>query len=351
MAWDQLEKGEKTSSRFSWLRTKRAIAAGAILVVALIIVIVLAATGVFSAAANSDDGSSSGAAQDAKGGSATTSSSSSTTGSSSTQPTGTSTITPTTPTGLFPAALATTSAEANHPAATSLSPDTPLRIMALGASIVKGETSPGTVGFRKPMRDELTGLGFAVNMVGSVQLGDMVDNEVEAYGGKKIKEMHEYAKKAVPDLQPNVVVINLGTNNILQNIDVDIAGEDMGNMIDYLLTASNQSTVILSTLLTNTVPNCEPMVLDINTQYRDMMKGLEADGKPVLLAEMHPSEGIEGVPQVEDIGPDGTHPTENGYAIMGHLFTEAIQEAGEKGLLRQPVDNGIPDDGAAETSR
>ncbi|OTB09281.1 carbohydrate esterase family 3 protein, partial [Hypoxylon sp. CI-4A] len=209
------------------------------------------------------------------------------------------------------------------------------RIMALGASIVKGETSPGYLGFRKPMRDELVNQGFTVNMVGSVRLGDFVDNDVEAYGGKKITEMHDYAKKIVPKTLPNVVVINLGTNNLLQNKDIDKVGQQMEDMINYLLTASNQSTVVLSTMLTNTVGggSLEPKVLDMNQQYRDIMKNFEANGKQVVLAEMHPSEGASGVPTTDDIGPDGSHPTVHGYEIMAGIFVQAIQDAKGKGFL------------------
>lgn len=198
------------------------------------------------------------------------------------------------------------------------------------------------------MRDELVELGYTVNMVGSVRLGDFVDNDVEAYGGKKIKEMHEYAKKIVPQTQPNLFVINLGTNNLLQNKDVDKVGQQMEAMIDYLLETSNQSTVILSTMLTNKVPNLEPKVLDMNQQYRDIMKIFESDGKSVVLAEMHPSQGKSGVPTASDIGPDGSHPTVKGYEIMGRIFVQAIQEADQRGFLQKPVDNGIPADGDKE---
>ncbi|KAI1502583.1 hypothetical protein F5X99DRAFT_152937 [Biscogniauxia marginata] len=245
---------------------------------------------------------------------------------------------------------ATNSADApdNLTTASFSDPNAPLRIMALGASVVKGETSPGTVGFRKPMRDELVGQGFTVNMVGSVRLGDMIDNDVEAYGGKKIIELHEYATQIVPDTLPNMFVINLGTNNVLQKTDVDRAGEQMGNLINYLLTTSNRSVVILSTLLTNTVPDAEPMVLQVNEQYRRLMPGFEADNKPVVLVEMHPSEGATDVPAIEDIGPDGSHPTVEGYAMMGRLFVRGIHDARDKGYLQTPVDNGIPDDGEAE---
>lgn len=213
---------------------------------------------------------------------------------------------------------------------------TPLRIMCLGASIVKGETSPDSNGFRKTLRAELTGLGAPINMVGSQRYGDMPDNDFEAYGGNRVSQIHEHAKQIVPKVLPNVFVINVGTNNVLQERDVDVAGQHMEAFIDYLLSASPRSTVVLSTLLTNRVPNREPMILDINRQFREVFK--KYDKEAVVLAELHPSEGLPGRPQLADIGPDGSHPLEQGYQIMGHLMAEAIKEADGKGYLRWPED-------------
>ncbi|KAI1480856.1 carbohydrate esterase family 3 protein [Daldinia sp. EC12] len=220
---------------------------------------------------------------------------------------------------------------------------TPLRIMSLGASLVRGEFSTGDVGFRKTMRDELVDLGVVVNMVGSQRFGDMLDNDLEAYGGNRVSQIHDHATHIVPQLQPNLFLIQVGTNNVLQNRDVDKAGAHMEDFINYLIRASPRSTVIFSTCLTNTVPNCEPMILDVNRQYRDLIKKFAS--KPVLLAEMHPSEGFPGRPQSIDIGPDGTHPTDYGYGLMGRIFTKSIQEADRKGYLQWPVENGLEKDG------
>ncbi|KAI1372929.1 carbohydrate esterase family 3 protein [Hypoxylon crocopeplum] len=397
MAWVNLEKGLEPSSwttRLAFLRTKKAIAAfvalGCVLV-GVIVVIALAAKGTIHVGGSSEGskseeqiaGISSSSVLEVTSSQATVigifasvtstaSTISSTAISSTSTPVSTltsSTLVSTTATSTSKSASTSTSTSSAlssssssestkstaTPSATSSitissTSDIPLRIMALGASIVKGETSPGYLGFRKPMRDELVGLGFTVNMVGSVRLGDFVDNDVEAYGGKKITEMQQYAKKAVPQTLPNVFVINLGTNNLLQNIDIDKVGQQMEVLIDYLLTASKQSTVILSTMLTNKVGDgsLEPEVLDMNQQYRDIMKSFEASGKSVVLAEMHPSEGVPGVPTADEIGPDGSHPTVAGYEKMGHIFVQAIQKAVDQGLLHEPVDNGTPADGEAE---
>ncbi|KAI0853820.1 carbohydrate esterase family 3 protein [Daldinia vernicosa] len=227
----------------------------------------------------------------------------------------------------------------------SIANGTPLRIMSLGASLVRGEFSTGDVGFRKTMRDELVNLGVPVNMVGSQRFGEMLDNDLEAYGGNRISQIHEHATHIVPQLQPNLFLIHVGSNNVLQNRDVDEAGAHMEDFINYLLNASTRATVIFSTCLTNTVPDCEPKILDVNEQYRNIIK--KFDSKPVLLAEMHPSEGFPDRPQAIDIGPDGTHPTDYGYDLMGHIFTESIQEADRKGYLRWPVENGLEKDGDA----
>lgn len=232
-----------------------------------------------------------------------------------------------------------------HPG--SIANGTALRIMALGASITKGEQSAGTVGFRQLLRDELAAAGAPVNMVGSVRLGDFADNEVEAYGGILITKVHEYARKAVPKLQPNVFVINAGTNNALQTTAVATAGRDMGALVDYLLEASPRSFVVMSTLVTNTVPNCEPLILDMNQQFWDLMDAYEAAGKPVVMAEMHAGSGLPGRPTASDVGGDGTHPTDEGYRMMGRIFVEAVKEADRKGFVQVPVDNGVPADGNA----
>ncbi|KAI1355321.1 SGNH hydrolase-type esterase domain-containing protein [Xylaria sp. FL0043] len=227
----------------------------------------------------------------------------------------------------------------------SIADGTPLRIMCLGASIVRGELSSDRNGFRKTLRGDLAKLGVPINMVGTQRNGDMPDNDFEAYGGNRISQIHDHAKNIVPQEQPNIFVINVGTNNVLQYKDTDVAGQHMEAFIDYLLTASPRSTVVLSTLLTNTVPNREPLILDINRQFRELYPKYE--NNTVVLAELHPSSGLPGRPQVEDISYDGSHPTDRGYEIMGHIMAQAVQDADRRGYLRWPED-GEPYDGEAD---
>ncbi|KAK8017066.1 hypothetical protein PG993_015255 [Apiospora rasikravindrae] len=230
----------------------------------------------------------------------------------------------------------------------SIKNGTALRIMALGASTVKGQNSPGDNGFRKQLRDELTELGVPVNMVGSVKAGEMLDNECEAQGGARVSEVFKRAKRVVPEMQPNVFLINAGVNNALQLFELETAGRDMEDMVNYLLDTSPRSFVVISTLLTNTLKDCEQYMLQVNQQLWDVYAKLEREGKWVLMADMHYSGKDPDAILPSDITPDGTHPTAEAYSKMGHIFYKAILRADKLGYIQVPVPNGIPDDGAAE---
>lgn len=51
-----------------------------------------------------------------------------------------------------------------------------MRILPLGASITWGQNSASGNGYRKPLRDQLQGQGYEVDMVGTKKHGNMEDN-------------------------------------------------------------------------------------------------------------------------------------------------------------------------------
>ncbi|KAI1391005.1 carbohydrate esterase family 3 protein [Hypoxylon trugodes] len=221
----------------------------------------------------------------------------------------------------------------------------PLRIMFLGASVTRGEVSTGDRGYRKHIRDKLTSLGNPVNCVGFNRFGDFPDNDVEGYGANRIRQIRDHAGQAVSYLQPNLVLIQVGTSDCFQKDDPTNILARMRDLVDYLLEASPRVTVILSTLATTPDPEVEPCMKSANAQIRQVATDLIREKKPVTLAEMHYDQGLPYRPRPEDIGGDRIHPTDEGYIMMGDIFLEKIREAEEKGFLRHPANNGIPFDG------
>ncbi|KAI8964034.1 carbohydrate esterase family 3 protein [Daldinia sp. FL1419] len=224
---------------------------------------------------------------------------------------------------------------------------TPLRIMFLGASVTRGELSTGDRGYRKHLRDGLTSRGNPVNCVGFNRFGDFPDNDVEGYSANRIRQIRAHAEQAVPYLQPNLILIQVGTSDCFQNDDTANIMSRMRDLVEYLLEASPRATVIMSTILTTPNLEFEPCMRSANAQIRQAAKDLMREGKPVALAEMHYDQELPRRPRPEDIAWDRIHPTDEGYFMMGDIFMEKIREVEKKGFLKYPVDNGIPAHGEA----
>lgn len=141
---------------------------------------------------------------------------------------------------------------------------------------------------------------------------------------------------------PNLVLVNAGTNDAIQNIDIANAGSRMSSMINDVFLQSPQATVVLSTLTVNANADSQARTLQINEQYKQVVTDLQNVGFPIVLADMQSSNG----PVLGDINPDGIHPNDTGYVKMSAIWLQAIAEADSRGFIRAaaPVD-GIPDDG------
>lgn len=224
----------------------------------------------------------------------------------------------------------------------SLGDGIPLRPMPLGASITYGQGSTDGNGYREHLRSAITDGGNLVNMVGTRKAGTMKDNDVEGWPGYRIDQIVPKARVAVPEYKPNVILVNAGTNDAVQNKDIPNAGSRMEGMINNLFEDSPKATVILSTLIINLNANAEKNVKLINVQYKALADRLQGEGKHVVLADMHGADG----PQKEDMHDD-THPDDEGHAKMAAIWYRALEEASDNGWLVKAEDIGIPDDGAA----
>ncbi|ORY59592.1 SGNH hydrolase-type esterase domain-containing protein [Pseudomassariella vexata] len=218
----------------------------------------------------------------------------------------------------------------------------PLRIMPLGASITFGVASSDGNGYRKTLRDGIVAQGNQVNFVGSHPNGTMEDNENEGWPGYVITQIHDKSRAFVPQCQPNVFLVNAGTNDCIQDIDIPETSIRIASMMEDMYKQSPRATVILSTLLPNAQQATEQRVETVNNQYRKLVMDLQLRGKRIVLAEMRGSNGVV----IGDIGPDGVHPNDTGYKKMSAIWLDAISRAAAKGYLRRPEDNGLPDNGA-----
>ncbi|KAI0973951.1 carbohydrate esterase family 3 protein [Xylaria arbuscula] len=226
-----------------------------------------------------------------------------------------------------------------------------LRIMPLGASITYGYTSIDGNGYRKYLRDQIVDYGNLVNMVGSRRNGTMEDNDVEGWPGDIIDQVHTKAKTAVPKAsilgvyKPNLVLINVGTNDCSGNVDLPNAGKRLSSLIDDVFKGSPRATIILSTLLVRSDEDKQECVEDLNSQYKTVAAAQRANGGRLVLVDMQPPAG----PTADEL-VDGTHPNEVGYDKMATIWFDGIKEADESGFLLTKESiagnpDGVPDRG------
>ncbi|KAJ5971226.1 uncharacterized protein N7479_001144 [Penicillium vulpinum] len=202
----------------------------------------------------------------------------------------------------------------------------PLRILPLGASITMGYKSKDGNGYRKWLREQLRYVGWKVDMVGTLKSGTMHDNDHDGHIGWRIDQIAAHAKQIIPQ-QPNLILLNAGTNDALQEYKVKTAGQRMDSLLTYLFDKIPNTTIIISTLTFN---GKKPQVAtEISRQYLELAAKRRARNESLVVADM--SIFIKWNQLVDNI-----HPTETGYEEMASVWWAAIQEADKEGLLKPP---------------
>lgn len=240
----------------------------------------------------------------------------------------------------------------NAPKTSLIDANLALRIMPLGASITYGLLSTDGNGYREDLLGLLArGGNTNATYVGSRRNGTMRDNAVEGWPGFRIDQVWAKAAVSVPADQPNVILINAGTNDCVQSWNLDstnttlhdgaadpkftdapdtTVGGRMRILINDLFVWAPNTTVVLSTLVDNKGAETQTRVNDANAQFREVAKALQAEGKSVVLADMTAAAGGPNSTTMAD----GTHPNDVGYAMMADVWYEAMTRAGKAGLIK-----------------
>ncbi|WP_433619540.1 SGNH/GDSL hydrolase family protein [Dactylosporangium sp. CA-139114] len=197
----------------------------------------------------------------------------------------------------------------------SPSPAPIVRIMPLGDSITDGLTVPG--GYRGPLWQELTELGARIDFVGSMDSGppDLPDHDHEGHSGARIDEIDAKVEAWVRAVAPDVVLLQAGTNDVLQNLAMPEAPDRLGLLIDHVLAAAPQAIVFVASITPLVDPGREEQVEAFNARLPAVVA---ARGPRVRFVDMHAGLGVEDL-------QDGIHPNTGGYAKMAGVWVGALR--------------------------
>lgn len=199
------------------------------------------------------------------------------------------------------------------------------QLLNFGTGLVLGVGSALHNGFRGLLSDKLQGTGSQVEERGTQNDGTMPDNLHEGHDGWHIRDMLTVAPSTLRTMNPNVVNINAGLEDMMANDDPEHAPGRLEDVIDRVFDAVPDTTVVLSTLTLTTNADVEARIDQFNATLPLMVEDYQRQGRHIVLANM------EGV-NADDI-PDGVHPDDGGYAKMASAFFDAIETALSHGWI------------------
>lgn len=204
--------------------------------------------------------------------------------------------------------------------------------MPLGGSITYGVGSSDKNGYRKFLYDMLTSDGYIVEMVGLRKSGAMPNDRNEGWRGFTIDQIERKARISIPLLMPNLVTLNAGSNDCLQDLEVGQTGNRISGLLEYIWSTCPGSTVILSTLLLNSDTLTEQRILQANAQIQELTLQKYKQHKRIILVDMHGTDG----PNADEL-VDGTHPNDLAYRKMASIWHKGFQKAVLNGFLQASI--------------
>jgi lysophospholipase L1-like esterase len=213
------------------------------------------------------------------------------------------------------------------PAQAALSPN--LRIMPLGDSITWGVGSSTTSSYRADLWNSITGAGYSLDFVGGERSGSLPDTDNEGHSGWKINDIAGIATNRLSTYRPNIVTLHLGTNDLNQNDNVSTAPDRLGALIDQILVAAPDTTVVVAQLVLSKNASLNALVQTYNTAVASVVATRKNAGKHVQLVSMS---ALTTADMSDDL-----HPNDAGYKKMAASFYAGIQTVIAAGWVKEPV--------------
>ncbi|GIJ47535.1 hypothetical protein Val02_44210 [Virgisporangium aliadipatigenens] len=207
-----------------------------------------------------------------------------------------------------------------------------LRIMPMGDSITYGVGSSTSSSYRADLWNLLRG-EFAVDYVGAQRSGQLPDADHEGYSGRVITEVAGYAASAVPRYRPNVITLHVGTNDMNRNVNVADAPARLGGLIDQLLAAAPDATILVATLVPANDPAVQARIDAYNARIPGVVEQRRAAGKHVGLVDMSALTTADLI--------DTLHPNDAGYRKMAAAFHDGVLRAVFAGWVGSPVPDSV----------
>ena len=199
----------------------------------------------------------------------------------------------------------------------------PTRIMPIGDSITQADSNHNS--YRRPLWIQLRQAGYNVDFVGSnrehfqgsAPLSDF-DQDHEGHWGWRVDEILKQIDAWVRTSQPDIVLIHLGSNDIVQGQSLESTIEELRQLIQTLRKVNPR----LKMLIAETIP-CgeEAQVRQLNRLIVNLAKETNTQESPVIAVNQF--SGFN--PAMDKDTYDGCHPNESGEKKIANRWFAALK--------------------------
>lgn len=246
--------------------------------------------------------------------------------------------------------------------------DTEVKILCIGDSITDGYGTEGS--YRKFLYKGLTDKGYSIDMTGpncswgDAQYADPSTGETFTYdpahcgySGYAIVEypgrngILETIKSGdyIITCEPDIVILQIGTNDLIDNHDIDNAGERLDTLVTYILDNISDDSALFVTTVPFLDANREDVYQwfsnyrhsdDWQTRYDDETAQANLNAMTVnynsQVLKVVTEKNRQGADNLyfgdicsvlDDISvqlKDGVHPNDTGYKLMGEYWTDML---------------------------
>lgn len=220
-----------------------------------------------------------------------------------------------------------TSLTVTSPSQVTIMPEkTPIKIMPLGDSITDGYNFPG--GYRINLWRELNNRGYQIQFVGSLSNGpDSLPNQNhEGHSGWRIDQINLYMKVWLQKAKPDLILLTIGTNDIVQNYQVKTAPERLNNLIDDIFQELPKVEILVASLPPIEVAAVNKQVNEYNRAIAAMVERRQRQGDRLKLVDLNSALNFDDL-------EDTVHPNGQGHSKMAKVWEKALVPLLENQLI------------------
>jgi hypothetical protein len=204
-----------------------------------------------------------------------------------------------------------------------------MKLMPLGDSITSGTTSWAS--YRYWLWQELAALQLSFDFVGSIhgqlKTGDPppaccrnFDWDHEGHSGYRVDQIQPLLPGWLSLNRPDLVLLHLGTNDILQGQTPESTAAELGQIIDQLRAANPRVKILLAQIIpARWNGKFFSDIAALNSLLPDLAAGKTRKDSPILLVDQY-----TGFDVTADTW-DGVHPNPGGEQKLARRWREGIQ--------------------------